>query len=115
MTEYKAELKSEHRKIALECHPDRNMDASDDERKAKETKFKQVTAAVNFLMGIEPSHPRPVQRQPTMRPIPRRQGFVMVVNMGQGGMGIHDMRFGSTSTNTTTTSASSPGYWPWHG
>jgi hypothetical protein len=115
LTEYKAELKSEHRKIALECHPDRNMDASDDDRKVKEDRFKRITRAVNFLMGIESSHPRPAPRVPTMRPMPQRQGFVMVVNMGQGGMGLHDMRFGSTSANATTPSTGSQNYWPWHG
>jgi len=115
LKEYKVGLKKLHREMALECHPDRNMDASDDARKVKEERFKRITRAVNFLMGIESSHPRPPRRPPTMRPMPIRQGFVMVVNMGQGGMGLHDLRFGSTNPNATATSTGSPNYWPWHG
>jgi len=117
MEKFKSDLKSEYREIALECHPDRNMDASEDVRRERGERFKRITRAVDFLMTIQPTPPRPPVRRmmpPPMAQPNARGGFVMVMNMGQGGIGIHDMRFGSSGT-TTGAGFVDPNYWPWHG
>jgi hypothetical protein len=116
MKEYKLELKTEYRKIALECHPDRNMDASEDVRQTREAYFKRVSRAVDFLMTVEPAKPRAPRMR---RPMPMNQGFVMVVNMGQQNLGLNDLRFGtggkSASTTATGGGFTDPNFWPWHG
>ena len=113
MDEYKVELKKLHREIALECHPDRNMEASDEDRQAKAERFNRTTRAVNFLMGMKPAPPQPARRPVPNQPFPVRGGFAVIINLGNRGMGINDLRYGAgTSTNATSTSGN---HWPWHG
>ena len=113
MDEYKSSLKKTHREMALECHPDRNMEASSDDRKAKEERFKRITSAFNFLMRLKPAPPQPVSRPIPNQPFPVRSGFAVIINLGNRGMGINDLRYGTgTTTNQTTTAG---GHWPWHG
>ena len=100
--EYKLELKKQHREIALECHPDRNVDVPEDERAQKEQRFKQVTSAVEFLMTLQPRPPAP----------PRPQ--IVIINLGGQPMSMGNFRWGGTTTGTSTTTASG-NYWPWHG
>jgi len=115
MDEYKAELKKQHRQIALECHPDRTVDLPAKEREAREERFRCVTQAVEFLMKLKP---RPPQQRPIMKvmPLTARAPGVMVINLGGRAMHMGDFRWGSSSAggyaNTTTTTGD---YWPWDG
>jgi hypothetical protein len=110
--EYRIELKKQHRKIALECHPDRNVDAPEEERSRKEERFKQVTRAVEFLMTLgprPPAQPRPRVQSPN----PRAPGII-VINLGGQPMSMGNFRWGGTTTSGGTGTGSS-NYWPWHG
>lgn len=113
--DYKIELKKKRKEIALECHPDRNVDATEDERSQKEKRFKRVTRAVDFLMTLSPRPP--AQPRPQMRvqsPSPRPPG-VIIINLGGQPMSVGNFRWGGSSTTATSTTASSGNYWPWHG
>lgn len=48
-----SEIKKAYRKIALECHPDRQSGKSDDEKKKAEDKFKEATKAYDVLKDFE--------------------------------------------------------------
>jgi hypothetical protein len=114
--EYKSELKKHQREVALECHPDRNIGASDDVLKEQGSRFNRVTRAVNFLMTLSPQEPRPPRPvAPRMVPQGMPPGVVMVINLGNRGIGITDLRHGSATATGTTTSGGNQGYWPWHG
>ena len=116
--EYKVELKKVHRKVSLECHPDRNMDASEEERKRKSERFNRVTRAVNFLLNeLKPKPPQARRPMPMGifsggQVVSRGQGGVVIVNLGGQRITINDMRFSGGVSNSTTTS-STGGYWPW--
>lgn len=45
----KAEIKSAYRKLAMKHHPDRHSNANEQERKANETKFKEISHAYDVL------------------------------------------------------------------
>lgn len=104
LIEYKAELKKHHRKVSLECHPDRTLSDPDETRKEKEARFNEVTRAVNFLMGIAAQRPKP---PPVQQPVPQ---VVIVMNVGGQSFGINDLRHGTQTSQTRV----DPGYWPWH-
>jgi hypothetical protein len=110
LDEYKKELKTEHRKMALECHPDRNADTPEDERNRRTERFKRITRAVEFLMGLAPRPSAPPIPRPRVRPMPA--AAVIIVNLGGQRMHMGDFRWGSTSTSSSTTSGN---YWPWDG
>eukprot|EP00931_Biecheleriopsis_adriatica_P101994 TRINITY_DN77032_c0_g1_i1.p1 TRINITY_DN77032_c0_g1~~TRINITY_DN77032_c0_g1_i1.p1 ORF type:complete len:551 (+),score=117.27 TRINITY_DN77032_c0_g1_i1:32-1654(+) len=48
-----AELKKAYRKLALEWHPDKQVGKSDEEKKAAEDKFKEISAAYDTLSDPE--------------------------------------------------------------
>ena len=110
---YKVELKKTHRAIALECHPDRTVDDPESERTKKEDRFKRITRAVEYVMGLSACPPKarpPVARMPSRMPNVRA-ARVIVVNLGGRSMGIDDLRYG-TAPRTNSTTADD---WPWQG
>jgi hypothetical protein len=109
---YKAELKKTHRSVALECHPDRNLEASEEDRAKKETRFKRVTSAVDFLMTLAPRPPAQPQPQMHLQHMAPPGARIIIINLGGQPLSMGNFRWpGGTVQNTTTASSN---YWPWH-
>lgn len=108
LEEYKLDLKKMHHEVARECHPDRNLEASEKELKLQGERFNRITQAVNYLMKMEPLPPRrpaPAPISQTMQGQFRGRPFVIIMATQ------HPLHFGGTSTDTTTTGRG--GIWPW--
>lgn len=108
--EYKAELKKKHREISLECHPDRNLEASEEERERLGAKFNRLTRAINYILNdVKPKPPRRPAPQPVRKvAFASRAPSGIVVNMNGQPISINDLRFG-----TGTTASTGGGIWPW--
>ena len=106
LEEYKIELKKMHHKVARECHPDRNLEASEKDLKLQKERFNRITQAVNYLMKMElqpPRQPAPIPQ--AMRGEFRGRPFVIIMATQ------HPLHFGGTATTTTATGRG--GIWPW--
>lgn len=63
LVDYKAELKKDKKRLALELHPDVNRDLPAPEQAARTEKFKMVTRAIDFVLELDVRPPQPVMRQ----------------------------------------------------